>query len=172
MAAAFDNQPTTLAELPEEQRALLLALDGRNGPARARDLADAARVDRRGAGQRLDALAHLGLVIHRDGTGPTQADHVRVYELTADGRDMLANHTPDSSTGAVIHDTVLADRTRPSEKRALVEVNRALDRADQHLVAWFNAELSRVYIAGVSDGFAQGVAAEAAARSQEALRGG
>lgn len=171
MAAALDNQQAvTLDELPAEQRALLLALEGRNGPTRARVLADAAHIARLSVGQRMEALEHHGLVRHVDGTGPTQADHVRLYALTDLGRHLVESSAPEPGVGATTHPTVVRDRTGPSEKRVIVEVSRALDRADKHLIAWLIPELDRVYRAGVSDGFAQGVAAEVASRTQEESR--
>jgi DNA-binding MarR family transcriptional regulator len=169
MAAALDNQAVTLDELPAEQRALLLALEGRNGPTRARALADAAHITRLSAGQRLEALERHGLVIHVEGAGPTLADHVRLYELTDLGRRLVASSGPEPapSGGAVAHPTVVRDRTGPSERRVVIEVSRALDRADKHLVSWLTTELDRVYRAGVSDGYVQGVAAEVASRTQK-----
>lgn len=174
MASALDNQQAvTLDELPAAQRALLIALgEGRNGPTRARDLADTAHVTRRGAGQRMEALEHHGLVFHSDGTGPTLADHVRVYELTDLGQRVLAARGPEPAppNAGVVHQTVMRQRTRPSYERAQTEIARALGRADEHLHAWFAAELERVYAAGVGDGFVQGVAAEAASQTEEGAR--
>lgn len=170
MAASAEqpHEQDILDRLPAEQRALLNALAARGGgPARARELADAAGVSPLSAGQRLQSLVELGLLIQRAGEGSRVADQVRVYEFTDTGRQLLANRHTEPGSGPVVHSTVLGDRVRPAAERARVEVERTLRRGGEHLGNWLASELTRVYMAGVSDGFAQGVAAEAAARSQE-----
>lgn len=166
MAAQPDIAPDLLDRIPAEQRALLLALDAHGGPVRARELADAAHVNRRSAGTRLEALAQVGLIIHREGTGATLAEHVRVYELTDTARVLLGNRDLVPGPGPVVHATVLADRVRPAADRTRSEITRVLGGAGQQIQSWINTELTRVYMAGVNDGFAQGVAAEAGARTQ------
>jgi DNA-binding transcriptional ArsR family regulator len=168
MAALPDTQPDLLDRLPDPQRVLLLALQAHGGPARARDLADATFTDRRAAAQRLEALAGLDLVIFRDADARRHRDQVRVYELSDTGRQLLAARASTPGPGPVVLATVLADRVRPASDRAREEIQRALRRAGDQLEAWMVSELTRVYVAGVSDGFAQGVAAEVTARTQEA----
>jgi predicted ArsR family transcriptional regulator len=168
MAALPDSTPDLLDRLPAEQRALLAALAARGGgPARARDLADEAHINRLSAGQRLQSLVELGLIVQREGDGPRAADHARLYQLTDTGRQLLEHRHTEAGSGPTIHSTVLRDRVQPIAERTRAEIQRTLRRAGEHLESWLASELARVYVAGVADGFAQGVAAEAAARSQE-----
>ena len=168
---AADAAAERIARLPRGQASLLRELATLDEPTSAKALADAAQIERRSAGQRLRSLQAAGLITSRRGRGTRQRDQVLLYTLTGPAGVALARAQLTQSVvpaGPTVYAALLAERARPVEQRSREHIHRLLTRAEASLADTIAAELDSVYAAGVADGFAQGVAAEAG-RHQEAI---